>query len=366
MTTMEALAAGRGGANEIEPLVRLRGVTKRYGAVTAVEPITLDIEQGDFIALLGPSGCGKTTLLNMISGFLQPSAGTIEIGGADMSRVSPDKRRTNMVFQGYGLFPHMTVRQNIAYGLVLRKTPKAELDMRVEEAMALVHMDNFANRFPAELSGGQQQRVALARALIMRPQVLLLDEPLAALDLKLRKAMQAELRRIHQQIGGTFVFVTHDQEEAMGLANRIVVMERGRIVQEGTSEEIYRSPKTCFVAEFIGEANTLSGIRKDGTITLDVGATFKNAGPDGKVVIVVRPESLSVHLAGTTPAATTLTGIVQDDVFLGAHVRVLIDVKGQTVISQTPSTGEHRRMEPGSAVTVAWPDDAQCVLENTR
>ena len=210
-----------------------------------------------FLRFSGPSGCGKTTLLRMIGGFIDPTAGSVEIDGRDVTRLGPERRPTNMVFQGYGLFPHMTVRQNIGYGLKIAKVTRAEIDQRVAEVIGLVRLEELAERGVHELSGGQQQRVALARALVMRPKVLLLDEPLGALDLKLRQAMQEELRRIHHQIGGTFVFVTHDQSEALGLADRIAVMEEGGVIQEGGPEEIYARPLTRFVSTFIGEANIL-------------------------------------------------------------------------------------------------------------
>ena len=244
-----------------------------------MKPLDLEIRRGDFLAILGPSGCGKTTLLRIIGGFVAPTSGTVEIDGQDMTAWGPEKRPTNTVFQGYGLFPHMTVRQNIAYGLRTAKRPQEEIRRRVDEAIALVRLEEFVDRSIDQLSGGQQQRVALARALIMRPRVLLLDEPLAALDLKLRQAMQEELRRIHQQIGGTFVFVTHDQGEALGLANRIAVMDKGELVQEGGPEEIYAAPKTRFVSTFIGEANVFAASRAQGWVTLEAGARLQSAGP---------------------------------------------------------------------------------------
>jgi ABC-type Fe3+/spermidine/putrescine transport system ATPase subunit len=285
-----AEAAGQNGPAQAAgaPLVRLKGIAKSYGNVAAVKRLDLEIRRGDFLAILGPSGCGKTTLLRIIGGFVAPSTGTVEIDGADMTRLGPEKRPTNTVFQGYGLFPHMSVRQNIAYGLTTAKRPRDEIARRVDEAIGLVRLGEFVERAIDQLSGGQQQRVALARALIMRPRVLLLDEPLAALDLKLRQAMQEELRRIHQEIGGTFVFVTHDQGEALGLANRIAVMDQGVIVQQGGPEEIYAAPKTRFVSTFIGEANVFQGTRTGGTVALAAGANFQASGPDGPVTAVVR------------------------------------------------------------------------------
>ena len=260
----------RAGRTE-PPLVRLRNISKNYGAVEAVKPLDLDIHRGDFFAILGHSGCGKTTLLRVIGGFIAPTSGSVEIGGAEVTRLGPEMRPTNMVFQGLGLFPHMTVRQNVGYGLRIAKQPRASIAERVRGVLALVRLEELGERQIKALSGGQQQRVALARALVMRPQVLLLDEPLAALDLKLRQAMQEELRRIHNSIGGTFVFVTHDQGEALGLANVVAVMDEGVLAQLGSPEEIYSAPKTQFVSTFIGEANVFVGTRVGGEVTLDLG-----------------------------------------------------------------------------------------------
>src|SRR5215203_138865 len=236
---------GTGGA-----LLQLEGASKAYGDFVAVHPLDLEIYSGDFFAILGPSGCGKTTLLRIIGGFIAATGGRIYIQGRDVTGLGPERRPTNMVFQGYGLFPHMTVRQNIAYGLRIAKVEKREADKRIAEIIGLVRLDELGDRSVAQLSGGQQQRVALARALVMKPPVLLLDEPLAALDLKLRQAMQEELRRIHDEIGGTFVFVTHDQGEAMSLANRVAVMSEGRLLQVGSPEAIYGEPRSAFVATF--------------------------------------------------------------------------------------------------------------------
>ena len=249
-----------------QPLLRLSGIAKSYGTTTAVEPLDLEVEAGDFCAILGPSGCGKSTLLRMIAGFVVPSAGRVEIEGTDVTRLGPEKRPTNMVFQSYGLFPHLTVAQNVAFGLALQKRPPVEIAARTDEALGLVRLGGFGERAIDKLSGGQQQRVALARALIMRPKVLLLDEPLAALDLKLRHQMQEELRRIHDEIGGTFIFVTHDQGEAFALANRVVVMNSGRVEQIGSPEQIYLEPATMFVADFVGETTILAGERRGGSV----------------------------------------------------------------------------------------------------
>jgi spermidine/putrescine transport system ATP-binding protein len=345
------------------PLVRLRGISKRYAAVDAVKPLDLEIRRGDFLAILGPSGCGKTTLLRIIGGFVAPTTGTVEIDGQDMTAWGPEKRPTNTVFQGYGLFPHMTVRQNIAYGLRTAKRPAEEIRRRVEEAIALVRLEEFVDRSIDQLSGGQQQRVALARALIMRPRVLLLDEPLAALDLKLRQAMQEELRRIHQQIGGTFVFVTHDQGEALGLANRIAVMDKGELVQEGGPEEIYAAPKTRFVSTFIGEANVFPARRTGGWIALDgvssdAAARFPAEGPDGAATVVVRPEALRLAVdngGGALAADLVLTGRLADAIYLGAYVKYVVALaNGQRVTVHAPDSPLRKQLTIDAPVKIGW------------
>jgi ABC-type Fe3+/spermidine/putrescine transport system ATPase subunit len=341
--------------------VRLRGLSRSFGAVTAVHPLDLDIPRGDFLAILGPSGCGKTTLLRMMGGFVEPSAGRIEVNGADITHLGPEHRPINMVFQGYGLFPHMNARQNVGYGLRLKKLDRAAIAKRVSDAMALVRLDGHEEHMPAQLSGGQQQRVALARALVMDPQVLLLDEPLAALDLKLRQAMQEELRRIHRAIGGTFVFVTHDQGEALGLANRIAVMKDGRIEQLGTPEEIYFRPATHFIAGFIGEANLLKGRRKGGKIETTCGVTCQGEGADGPVALVVRPESIR-RLASADQADMEITGAVEEVVFLGAHVRYVLALPGGEKL-RVQDTAEHGRATIGEAMRVGWSKLTQRIIE---
>ena len=353
--------------NEQAVLLDLRSVTKSFGSVTAVHPLDLQIAQGEFLAILGPSGCGKTTLLRMIGGFLLPTAGAIHIGGKDVTQLGPERRPTNMVFQGYGLFPHMTVAQNIAYGLRVAKAAQDEIDERVKAAMDLVHLEGFAERMVTQLSGGQQQRVALARALIMRPDALLLDEPLAALDLKLRKAMQEELRRIHASTGGTFVFVTHDQEEAMGLATRICVMEGGRVVQDGRPEEIYSAPSTRFVSTFIGEANIMAGRRAGGRVTLGTGVAFENAGHDEAIVSVVRPEKMRIAANRNDPALAGcdvhLPGKLLDAVFLGPYVKYSVVIDGDNVVTVDSRDMEMRNhLSIGGDVVVAWRFDDQRVL----
>jgi spermidine/putrescine transport system ATP-binding protein len=347
----------------VAPLVRLSGISKRYGEVSAVKHLDLEINRGDFLAILGPSGCGKTTLLRIIGGFVGPTTGTVEIDGQDVTGLGPEKRPTNTVFQGYGLFPHMSVRQNIAYGLKTARRPAAEIQQRVDQAIALVRLEEFVDRSIDQLSGGQQQRVSLARALVMRPQVLLLDEPLAALDLKLRQAMQEELRRIHRQIGGTFVFVTHDQGEALGLANRIAVMDQGEIIQEGGPEEIYSAPKTRFVSTFIGEANVFAGTRKAGMVRLDGGQPIKSPGPDGPVTIVVRPEAMQISPAALS-TDVELGGVLIDIIFLGVFVKYIVALPtGQRVSVHNPSAALRRSLSLNQNIRLGWAAGDHRVVE---
>ncbi|MEX0809260.1 MAG: ABC transporter ATP-binding protein [Dongiaceae bacterium] len=350
-------------AQDRQPLVRLRGISKRFGDVWAVHPLDLDIHEGEFLALLGPSGCGKTTLLRLIGGFIEPSGGHIDIAGRDVTRLGPERRKTNMVFQSYALFPHMTVRQNIGYGLRIAGKPQPEIDAKVNQLIDLVHLGGLADRLPKNLSGGQQQRVALARALAMEPAVLLLDESLAALDLQLRKAMQDELRALHRALGGTFVFVTHDQGEAMALANRIVVLQDGRIVQDGSPHDIYTAPTTEFVAGFIGEANIFEGERRSGTVVLANGAKFADTGGDGRVVVVVRPDSMTLAAAPSGGEAS-MTGRIEDVTFLGTHFRVAIRLdSGESVFSHRDAAAPGTDLAVGTRVHVGWQKDGRRVVE---
>ena len=341
--------------------VGLLGLSKSYGKVEAVKPLDLDVRKGDFLAILGPSGCGKTTLLRMIGGFVEPTAGRILVEGVDVTRLPPEARPTNMVFQGYGLFPHMNVRQNIAYGLKLKKLPADKINEQVARMLALVRLESLSERMSGELSGGQQQRVAVARALVMEPPVLLLDEPFAALDLKLRQAMQDELRRIHREVGGTFVFVTHDQTEALALANRIAVMNDGRLEQIGTPEEMYLRPASRFVAQFIGEANVLNGKRHGGTVTTATELSFRNEGTDGDVILVIRPEH--AHLT-VKPGAdeSSVSGLVDEATFFGSHVRYTVLLgSGERINVHAPVTLPVAAQ--GQQVTVAWPRAVERVID---
>ena len=301
--------------------------------------------------------------MRIIGGFIAPTTGDVEIGGAEVTKLGPELRPTNMVFQGLGLFPHMTVRQNIAYGLRIARQPRAEIAERVREALALVRLEELGERSIKALSGGQQQRVALARVLVMRPQVLLLDEPLAALDLKLRQAMQEELRRIHDSIGGTFVFVTHDQGEAFGLANVVAVMDSEVLAQLGSLEEIYSEPKTQFVSTFIGEANVFSGARVGGEVRLDGGARFASSGDDGPVRVVVRPEAVTLD-RDDPGAEVMLQGELRDMVFLGPYVKYKVALDdGAEVIVNNADLSLRRGLEIGVKLRIGWMLDAHRVID---
>jgi ABC-type Fe3+/spermidine/putrescine transport system ATPase subunit len=336
-----------------KPLMRLAGVTKSFGAATAVYPVDLDVEPGSFTAILGPSGCGKSTLLRMIGGFAVPSAGTITIAGQEVTRRPPQKRPTNMVFQSHGLFPHMTVAQNVGFGLSVAARPRDEIAKRVADAISLVRLDGFGERPVDRLSGGQQQRVALARALVMRPAILLLDEPLSALDLKLRQAMQEELRRIHRETGGTFIYVTHDQGEAFSLADRLIVMNAGRIEQIGRPHEVYRRPQSLFVARFVGDANVVEGVRRDGRVTLDDGPTFESAGRDGRAVFVLRPED--IRLGDAEAGSVGLPGTIVEAVHLGGSGRASVALAGGRVLAVNIADPDTvLGMAPGKPAAVSW------------
>ena len=293
--------------------VSLRGISKLFDDVTAVDNVDLDISDGEFFALLGPSGCGKTTTLRMIAGLELPSAGTLQIFGDEVGSLPPNKRPVNTVFQNYALFPHMSVADNVAFGLRMRKVSKSEISARVEEAISLVRMSGMEARRPSQLSGGQQQRVALARALVNRPKVLLLDEPLAALDLKLRQEMQFELKQLQREVGITFVFVTHDQEEALALSDRIGVMNEGRLLQVGTPEEMYDAPVDRFVADFIGRSNFLKGVLESAAVVclsngqrINVPAVDTVAVGDD-VQVSLRPERVMICEAEGAPSGSCAT-----------------------------------------------------------
>ena len=350
---------------EQAPALELAGIRKEFGSFVAVDDLDLQIEPGEFVALLGPSGCGKTTTLRMVAGLEQPTAGSVTIGGTDMTRVRAHRRPVNTVFQSYALFPHLTVAENVAFGLRRRRV--ADLAPKVAQALELVEMAHLGDRKPNQLSGGQAQRVALARALVNRPQVLLLDEPLGALDLKLRKQMQLELKRIQTEVGLTFVHVTHDQEEAMTMADWVAVMNRGRIEQIGAPEELYSRPRTAFVANFLGQSNLLPGtvIGTDGDkIVVKVDGTSFAVPKDravrtsGRVLVGVRPEKIRL-VAGVqdAPQGHNLVGpgVVTDIAFMGVSTQYQVDVAGfgrfgvfvQNLASEAP-------VALGTQVSLVW------------
>ncbi|NMC46725.1 MAG: ABC transporter ATP-binding protein [Chloroflexi bacterium] len=319
--------------------LELKNVHKNFGNVKAVDDFSLDVEKGSLVSFLGPSGCGKTTTLRMIAGFEQPDGGSIHLDDEDITRISPNQRDIGMVFQAYALFPNMTVRQNVAFGLKMKKAPKDEIEKRVNEVLNMVRLKDTAKRYPHQLSGGQQQRIALARALAVRPRVLLLDEPLSALDAEVRVALRGEIRRIQSELAITTVYVTHDQEEALSISDKVVVMENGIIQQVGTPQEIYRAPQTRFVATFIGTANQFFG-KVSGKTNVSCETLNINCGKVGdlrdgeKVVVLVRPES--IHVTRTVPeknSGNTIEGIVETITFHGAVTRLGVNVKQQHVVA---------------------------------
>lgn len=351
-----------------EYAVELRDVTKRFGPVVAVDDVTLSIQQGKFYSLLGPSGCGKTTTLRMIAGFEVPSEGEVVIGGEVQGHLPPYQRPVNTVFQNYALFPHMTVAQNIAFGLEMRKIPRGEIRRRVGEMLELVHLSGMEKRRPTQLSGGQQQRVALARALVNRPKVLLLDEPLGALDLKLRQAMQLELKALQEQVGITFIYVTHDQGEALTMSDKIAVMNQGRVLQLGSPEEIYENPVNRFVADFIGETNFIPvEIKGDGeTPVVGIGAEAvravwaKDALPVGRsAVLSIRPEKIALRRPGAEEAGAgraCISGRVVNLMYLGTDTRYVVRIADDVEVvvrMQNVSSAEHF-FRIGEAVELTW------------
>jgi spermidine/putrescine transport system ATP-binding protein len=353
--------------------IRLIDLAKRFGEVRAVDGVSLDIRPGEFFSLLGPSGCGKTTTLRMIGGFELPTAGRILLRDRDVTNDPPDKRPVNMVFQQYALFPHLDVADNIAFGLRRRHVDRGEIGRRVGEALDLVRLGGYERRKPSQLSGGQQQRVALARALVNRPNVLLLDEPLGALDLKLRRQLQVELKRIQSEVGITFVYVTHDQEEALTMSDRIAVMHAGKVEQLGTPEELYERPATRFVADFIGTTNLLSGSIESidaGTaiVRLEGGDRCVVAGPDlhpGRTVEVsIRPESIVLRPSnGTAPdGQEPLRAEVEQVAYLGGSVQYQVRTRGGLAITVlAPKAGQ--RHPVGTDVDIVWPPAEALVLD---
>jgi spermidine/putrescine transport system ATP-binding protein len=351
--------------------IQLEGLVKRFGEVTAVDGIDLHIEGGEFFTMLGPSGCGKTTTLRLIAGFERPDSGAIRLDGDEMSQTPPHKRKVNTVFQSYALFPHMTVADNVAFGLRYQRLTKAEAKERTEKAMALVQLSGFEKRRPGQLSGGQQQRVALARALVLEPPVLLLDEPLGALDARLRVDLQVELKRIQENLGVTFVYVTHDQDEALTMSDRVAVMRHGKIEQLGAPQALYEEPATAFVADFLGTSNlipaTLAG-RENGHSKLQVGTfTLRAANPagaaDGDAMAMIRPERVRLEAHGAE-GENRLPGMVEEVVYLGFHQELRVRLAtGALLKVNVPNDGVTVEYGQGDPVAVHLPADCLRVLD---
>jgi spermidine/putrescine transport system ATP-binding protein len=357
----------------VDPVIGLDHVVKRFGTFVAVDDADFEIGRGEFFSLLGPSGCGKTTTLRMIAGFEAPTAGQLRLEGKDVSRVPPYRRNVNTVFQHYALFPHMTVSDNVSFGPRSKRLSRKETAKRVAELLEVVRLTDFADRKPAQLSGGQQQRVALARALVNYPSALLLDEPLGALDLKLRQAMQLELKRIQREVEITFIYVTHDQEEALTMSDRIAVMNEGRVEQIGTPEEIYHRPESVFVAGFIGTANLLpvrverSGDRTtvvlpgDRRVEVPAGPVIFETGTSATVMI--RPERVRLATSEPSNGSGAISASVADLVFQGPVVRcALRAVDGTQVVAHVGPEDDLPMLRPGETVWVTWEPDAACLL----
>lgn len=352
--------------------VKLDGVSRNFGDVVAVDRVSIDIQEGEFFSLLGPSGCGKTTTLRMMAGFEFPDQGAVYIRGEDVTWAEPNKRPVNMVFQAYELFPHMTVYENVAYGLKLKKLPKTEIKERVTSMLEIVGVGGLERRAADQLSGGQQQRVALARALVNRPAVLLLDEPLSALDVKLRKRMQFELKSIQEELGTTFVYVTHDQEEALLMSDRIAIMHQGRLLQVGSPREVYEQPADPFVADFVGTLNDFS-IRVD---TLDGQFAVMNLDGNHRARVRVtnvprmgvdlrsalRPERLRVSLDNNGSEDSILPGQVSEVVYVGPITQYLVETPIGTLTAHHVSDRQSLRIGKGATVVVSWSDEAAFAL----
>jgi spermidine/putrescine ABC transporter ATP-binding subunit len=376
-----------GRETAVKPIISFRNVSKRWGSAVAVDNVSLDIEPGEFFALLGPSGCGKTTLLRMLAGLEVPSEGEVLIDGQDMGDIPPNKRAVNMVFQSYAVFPHMTVANNVAYGLKVDRVPQEERDRRVQEALDLVQLGHLAARMPDQLSGGQRQRVALARALVKKPKVLLLDEPLSALDAKLREAMRFELSQLQQKVGITFIMVTHDQDEALAIASRIAVMNKGSIAQIGTPSDLYEFPSSRFVADFIGSVNMFEGklvsdkpeealVRCAELEPYPVHVPHAVAGQEKSTVwVAIRPEKMTLHKDGETPPAVQgcpaahniAKGEIKEISYLGDISIFHVQLAGGRLIRVSRpnrSRWDQDNFDWGEKVWVSWDGSSPVVLQS--
>jgi spermidine/putrescine ABC transporter ATP-binding subunit len=361
-----------------EEVVKLEQVRKEFGDIVAVDDVDLSIRDGEILTLLGPSGCGKTTTLRMIAGFETPSSGEIFINGSNVSEIPPYKRDTGMVFQRYALFKHMTVADNIAFGLKMQGVPGGEIDQRVDEILEMVQLPQLKNRYPAELSGGQQQRVALARSLVIEPTVLLLDEPLANLDKKLREEMRLEFLRLHEELDVTMVYVTHNQEEALMISDRMAVMSDGQVHQVGTPEEVYHEPTDEFVADFIGQATFLAGelttvSKASCDIDLDIGSTItvdpsilvnrEQSHERDRVNVLFRPEKFEINTASESAATTnSLRGSVIESTFLGNKMNYFVDVGGETIHVEQQNLQRVSRVGNDTDVDISFENDTPLVL----
>ncbi len=352
--------------------VTISGVTKRFGDVVAVDNIDLDIADGEFFAMLGPSGCGKTTTLRMIAGLEFPSEGSLKIFGEEVGTLPPNKRPVNTVFQSYALFPHLSVVDNVSFGLRMTGTAKKEASAQAREMLELVQLNEMVERKPNQLSGGQQQRVALARALVNKPKVLLLDEPLGALDLKLRQEMQTELKSLQRELGVSFVFVTHDQEEAMAMSDRIAVMNDGQLLQVGPPTDIYERPANRFVADFIGQSNLLDATVQDAnSIVLTNGAVLGAPtmhAPGTSVALSLRPEAISIGDRGSTPSAnetTSLDGTVAEVTYLGHAIDYVVKIGWIDLEVRGDATAGTKRFTTGDEVSVWWDRESDWVVANS-
>lgn len=353
-----------------DTILEIKQITKTFEGIKALKSVEFQVQRGEFLTLLGPSGCGKTTTLRIIAGLETPDSGTVLLDGADVTALEPNKRNVNTVFQSYALFPHMTVAQNIGYGLKLKKVPKEEIQRRVEEMLELVQLSGFGSRMPSQLSGGQRQRVAIARAIINNPSVLLLDEPLGALDLQLRKQMQMELKRLQKKLGITFIYITHDQEEALNMSDRIGIMNGGEIIQLDTPEEIYERPNSRFAAQFIGQTNiletTVQAVEEDGLLLAWGGGSFPihAQGELGEhLTVCIRTER--VHFDAEPVPGFDLRGTITEYFYTGGLLRTTITLQDGAAITVTDTKENGDRLAEGTQVYIHWNIDRAVVVERS-